>query len=105
MTTTSSENTGDVIVENTLITLVSRLSPSMLQPGQTLTCRDRRTLSGDRMGIGDEPVDDQPDSVDKPTQEYSLAKSSAALNRSVSRVSAHASNRAGALPPTQLRCM
>ena len=105
-TMTSSENTGDVIVENTFVTLSFRLSGHLPQyPSQCSTCRDRRDLSGDRIGFGDEPVHDQPGSVDKATQDNLLAKFSAALNCSVSRVSAHASNRTGALPPTLRRCM
>ena len=61
---TSSENTGDVIVENTSMTVVRRVVGAK-RFGQSATCRDRRTLSGDRLNSEREltPVHHQPESA------------------------------------------
>jgi hypothetical protein len=106
-TITSSENTGDVIVENTSMTIVWRASARLKSPAQSWICRDRRTLSRDRLNAGNgresTPVHHQLESLGGPMLNYSPPGPSVALNRSVSRVSAHASNRTGAHPPTLYR--
>jgi hypothetical protein len=103
-TITSSENTGDVIVENTSMTIVWRASARLKSPAQSWICRDRRTLSRDRLNSGSErestPVHYQLRSAGGSMLNYSPPNPSVARNRSVSRVSAHASNRMGAQPPT-----
>ena len=48
---TSSENTGDVIVENTSMTVVLRVGSKL--DAQPTTSRDRRTLSCDRLNLWD----------------------------------------------------
>ena len=52
-TRTSSENTGDVIVENASIRLVSRVLADVEFAIQSSTWRDLRTLSRDRSNSGD----------------------------------------------------
>ena len=95
---TSSENAGDVIVENTSVIMVWRRSPRRDSCIQAPTCRDRRALSRDKLNseTGKGPAHHQPEHVDKPTQNHSLSEATGTLNRRISRVSAHASNRTGA---------
>ena len=66
-------------------------------------CRDRRIFSRDRLNPETErernSVYYQFESIDKPMLNYLLIEPSAGENRSVSRVSAHASNRVVANPP------
>ena len=52
-TRTSSENAGDVIVENVSMRMVSRALADVKFAAQSSTCRDRRTLSRDRSNPGD----------------------------------------------------
>jgi len=98
MTIASSENMGDVMVMNALVTVGPRRDPST----QATTCRDRRALSRDRSNSGNEggsiPVHHQLESMDKPMHDCSPTEPSIALNRSVSMVSAQASSRAGTQP-------
>ena len=89
----SSENTGDVMVDNSLATTEERRSPELGPATQAPTCRDRRTLSGDRSR---HPAHHQFKLACEPTQNYLLAEPPLVPNRRVSKVSAHASNRTGA---------
>ena len=89
----SSENTGDFIVDNISATTLGRLSPGLGLATQPATCRDRRTLSGDRSRSS---VHRQLKPVDRPMQNYLLTESLLTPNLRVSKVSAHASNRTGA---------
>jgi len=100
-TTTSSENTGDVIVENTSMTIAlsgSRWVP--LAPTQPTTCSDRRALSLDRLysgnAMGSGPAHHQLKPVDRSIQNDLPCERCIVLKRSVSRVLVHASNRTGA---------
>ena len=92
MTITSSENTGDVIVENAFTILVTQRSDTVKPGTQDATCRHWRTLSRDR-SRSTARLQLRP--VCEPMQNYSPAEPSGMLIRSVSRVSAHASNRIG----------
>ena len=95
---TSSENTGDVIVEKASMTRVLRRTPRRRLTNHSSTCKDRRALRPDKLGNerGRTPVHRQLKSADGSTQN-SL---SVVSNRTVSRVSAHASSRVGVqLPP------
>ena len=93
---TSSENTGDVIVENS--------SGAQSQSAtQMSSCRDRRTLSGDRSRPS---LNRQLQPEDRPAGNYSLIVSSLMPpNRRVSRVSAHALIRVDAQPALMRRSM
>jgi len=99
-TTTSSENTGEVMVENNSTTTEGRWSPRL--GTHALTCRDRRTLSGDRLRF---PVDRQLKFADEVAQNCVLVEPSFALNRRVSKVLAHAFNRIGAQHALPCRSM
>ena len=103
----SSENTGDTIVENISMRVVWRAFVDKKLTVQPPTWRDRRFLSRDRLNPGNErernPIYHQLGSVDKSPLGYLLTELSTGENRNVSRVSAHASNRTGAKPPTSYR--
>jgi len=92
-TMTSSENAGDLRVEN-----ISMMASFTQAPGPT--CRDRRALSRDRSTLGNEgeraPVHRQCELADKLMHSCLPTGLSLAWNRKVSSVSAHASNRTGA---------
>ena len=96
----SSENTGDVIVDNNSATTVGRWSPELATGAATW--RDRRTLSGDRSRF---PVHRQFKSVVRSIRNCLLAEPSCIPNRKVSKVSAHAPNRRGAQPADLCRSM
>lgn len=53
-TITSSENVGDVMVENTSATMACRWSPRSDLATQATTSRDLRTLSRDKLNSGSE---------------------------------------------------
>ena len=89
---TSSENTVDVIVEKRPDAAVKWFQSVI----RTSHCRDRRTLSGDRLRSS---ARRQLQIAGEPTQNYSHSESSLKPpNRKVSRVSAHAFKRMGAQP-------
>ena len=92
-TIASSENTGDVMVEKTFMILA--MCPSdKIKPGtQDVTCRHWRALSSDRSRS---IAHLQLKPTCEPTQNHLPTGRSTILNRSVSRVSAHASKRIGA---------
>jgi hypothetical protein len=76
----SSENTGDMIVENTSMMMVWRVGRK--SDPQPPTSRDRRALSRDRLNLGDEmestPVRHQLESVDNRMLNYPPTERSAA---------------------------
>ena len=99
---TSSENAGDTIVDSSFVRTAGRWSPGLRFTAQAATWRDRRTLRGDRSRSS---VYHQRKFMDGQIRGHSLAKSSIIPNRSVSKVSAQASNKIGtqhALPPRSM---
>ena len=68
-TITSSENTGDMIVENISMTKANRGSAGRGLATQSSTCRDWRTLRRDRL-YNSAPIRHQLKFADKPTQKY-----------------------------------
>jgi len=89
----SSENTGDVIVDNSSVTAVGPRSPELGLVTQAATWRDRRALSRDRLRS---PVHLQLKPADIAARNCLLAEPLIAPNRRLSKVLPHAPSKTDA---------